>query len=163
MSFTLTPPSSSSHHPATNAGQEKILQACAAEFGAAIDEKSNLFEVSLYYLLEVKFDDSGRLTQLGVLPKHWFADKHPEWDQTDDVGELTVVEYAALLGRLERIRPKGRLIRRAKQPVVKATTATRRDRYTRAVLQTDDVADSRRPENAPRAIKYFVVYFATPK
>lgn len=163
VSLALTSPLSAITHAPTNADRETVLKACAAEFGPAIDGKYSLFEVSRYYLLEAKFDDRGRLTQLGVLPKHWFADEHPEWDETDDVGELTDAEYTALLGRLEAIRPKGRLMRRAKWPVVTATTATRRDTYLRAVLLTSDVADSQRPKNAPRAIKYFVVYFATTK
>lgn len=161
--FALAPSQSSHAHAATGPDRESVLKACAVEFGPAIDGKNYLFQVSRYYLLEVKFDDSGRLTQLGVLPKHWFAEQHPEWNETSDAGELTWTEYSKLLWRLEDIQSKGNLVRRAKWPVVKGTTATRRDTYARAVLATSDVIDSKRPKNAPRVIKSFVLYFTTIK
>ena len=161
--FALAPSQSPHAHAATKADRETVLKACAAEFGPAIDGQNNLFEVSQYYLLEAKFDNSGRLTQLGLLPKHWFADQHPEWNKTYDAGELTLAEYKALVRRLERIQPKGPLMRRAKWPVVTGTIATRRDTYSDAVLATSDVVDAERPKNAPRTIKYFVVYFAKTK
>lgn len=150
-------------HASTKAERETVLKACATEFGPAIDGQNNLFEVSRYYLLEAKFDNSGQLTQLGVLPKHLFADKHPEWNETSDAGELSWVEYSKLLWRIEGIQSKGHLIRRAKRPVVKGTTATRRDTYARAVLATNDVVDSGRAKNTPRTIKSFVLYFTTTK
>jgi len=161
--FVLGPSQAPHNHTSTNADFEKVLKACAAEFGPAIDGQNNLFEVSRHYVLEAKFDNSGRLTQLGVLPKHWFADKHPEWNETSDAGALTSAEYSKLLWRLEGIQSKGRLIRRAKWPVVKGTTATRRATYARAVLATSDIVDSERPKNSPRAIKSFVLYFTTTK
>jgi hypothetical protein len=159
--FSLAPSHSAHASAATNADRETVLKACATEFGPALDGQNNLFQISQYYVLEAKFDDSGQLTQLGVLPKHLFADKHPEWNETNDVGELTWAEYSKLLWRLEDIQSKGRLIRRAKWPVIKGTTATRRDTYSSAVLATSDVVDSARPKNAPRTVKYFVVYFTT--
>ena len=161
--FSLAPSHPQQAHASTRAERETVLKACATEFGPALDGQNNLFEVSRYYLLEARFDDSGHLTQLGVLPKHLFADKHPEWNETDDAGELTWAEYSKLLWRLEGIQSKGRLIRLAKWPVVKGTTATRRDTYARAILDTNDVVDSRRAKNAPRAIKSFVLYFTTTK
>lgn len=161
--FALAPSQAPRNHTATTADRETVLKACAREFGEAIDGQSNLFEVSRYYVVEAKFDENGRLTQLGVLPKHWFSDQHPEWNQTSDVGELNVAEYSKLLWRLEDIQSKGRLIRRAKWPVVKGTIATRRDTYAHAVLETSDVVDSNRPKKAPRSIKSFVLYFATTK
>jgi hypothetical protein len=166
--FALAPSQPSPSHASTMADRETVLKACAAEFGPAIDGKNNLFEVSRYYVLEAKFDDSGRLTQLGVLPKHWFGDQHPEWDKTYDAGYFTLAEYKALLRRLERIQPKGQLTQRAKWPVVTDTIATRRDIYSSAVLVTSDNApysdmivyvDGRK--NTARYIKYFVVYFTT--
>jgi hypothetical protein len=44
---------------------------------------------------------------------------------------------------------KGRLIRRAKWPVIKGATATRRDTYSGAVLSTSDVVNSARPDEHP--------------
>lgn len=161
--FTLAPLHSLHADAAMKADRETILKACAMEFGPAIDNQNNLFEVSRYYLLEAKFDDSGHLTQLGVLPKHLFADKHPEWNADSDVGELSWAEYSKLLWRLEGIQSKGSVIRRAKWPVVKGTTGTRRDEYTNAVLATSDVVDSKRSQKTPRVIKYFVLYFAKTK
>lgn len=138
-----------------------VLQACAAVFGPPSDSQNNLFEVNRFYVLEAKFDESGRLAQLGVLPKHWFADDHPEWEEVDDVGELTEPEYESLLVQLDSVHPKGRIVKRAKFPIIKNSTARIRDRYERAVLETGDVVDARRLDDAPRAIKYFIVYFTT--
>src|SRR4030095_3196588 len=161
--FALAP----SHPPlapaATQTERETVLKACTGEFGPALDRKNNLFEVSPYYVLEAKFDTSGQLTQLGVLPKHWFGDDHPEWNQTYDAGVLTVTEYKQLLRRLERIQTKGPMEQRARFPVPTQTYATRRDTYASAVLVTSEDAGARdmvipnRPRT--RTIKYFVVYF----
>jgi hypothetical protein len=159
VTFGLTLSGSSSARTATPADRETVLQACAAVFGPPIDSQRGLFEVNRFYLLEVKFDERGRVLQLGVLPKHWFADDHPQWDETDDVGELTEGEYQSLLGRLEGIRSKGPLVKRAKMAVVTNLTARRRDRYKHAVLETGELVDAKRSDDAPRAIKYFIVYF----
>jgi hypothetical protein len=153
---------SPSAHAASQSDRETVLRRCAAEFGPAIDGTNGLFEVNRYYVLEARFDSRGRLTQLGVLPKHWFADTHPEWDEPDDVGGLTVVEYTSLVSRMESIRPKGGLLVRARRPVVAGTMATWRETYRRAIVLTSDVVDARRAEGAPREVKSFVVYFTAP-
>ena len=144
---------------AMQSDRETVLQACVTVFGPPIDSQNNLFVVNRFYILEAKFDESGRLAQLGVLPKHWFSDNHPEWDEAEDVGELTIPEYDSLLVQLDSVCPKGRIVKRAKFPVVTSTTTRIRDRYERAVLETADVVDARRSEDAPRTIKYFIVYF----
>lgn len=158
FAFGLGPSLSPAQSAAPPSERDTILKACEREFGPTVDGEHGLFDVDRYFLLEARFDDQGRLTQIGILPKHWFADRHPEWDESTDVGELAEGEYTSLLGRLERIRPKGKLVKRAKHPIVGAMTATRRDEYEHAVLVTDDVVD---PENdgPGRVIKYFVVYF----
>jgi hypothetical protein len=146
---------------AAQGDRETVLQACATLFGPPVDSETGLFEVNRFYVLEARFDESGRLTQLGVLPKHWLSDNHPEWEEEDDVGELTRSEYESLLVKLEGVRRKGKLLERAKFPVISNTTARIRDIYERAVLETGDVVDARRAEDAPRAIKYFIVHFTT--
>lgn len=155
----LTAPIAPNRYAVTQADRETVLQACAAVFGPPIDSQNNLFEVNRFFILEARFDESGRLLQLGVLPKHWFSEAHPEWEEVDEVGELTEPEYKTLLGKLEGVRAKGRIVQRAKFPVVKGSTARIRDRYKGAVLETGDAVDARRLEEAPRAIKYFIVYF----
>ena len=159
LAFGMTLSGSTNLHASTQTDRGLVLKACAAEFGAPIDPNNGLFEVNRYYLLEAKFDDRGRLAQLGVLPKHWFADDHPQWGATDDVGELAEGEYESLLGRLDGIRSKGQLVKRAAFPLVSGTTARIRDIYKRAVLETDEVVDANRSAHAPRAIKYFILYF----
>lgn len=134
-----------------------VLEACEAVFGAPVDPINGFFEVDRYFVLEAKFDDSGHLLQLGVFPKHYFGDAHPEWDETEDVGELTETQYEDLLVRLDRILPRGPLVKR-EQPVVHGMTLRRRDVYRSAVVVTGDVVDDTRPDDAPRAIKYFIVY-----
>lgn len=155
----LSIPISPNGDAATQNDRETVLQSCATVFGSPVDSQNHLFEVNRFYVLEAKFDESGHLAQLGVLPKHWFADDHPEWEESEDVGELTVPEYESLLAQLNRVRPKGRIVKHAKFPVVTNSTARNRDRYEYAVLETGNIVDARRAENAPRAIKYFIVYF----
>jgi len=135
-----------------------VMKACEAEFGPPVDRENGLFEVDRDFVLEAKLDESGRLVQLGVLPKHWFGDAHPEWDEAEDVGELTEAEYEALLRRLDSVHPRGPLVTPEELPVVQGTTMRWRDVYERAVVVTGDVADTTRPDDAPRVIKYFIVY-----
>ena len=111
------------------ADSETLLQSLAAVFGPPVDSQKGLFEVNGFFVLEAKFEASGRLTQLGVLPKHWFADDHPEWQEVEDAGELTELEYESLLIKLDRVRPKGRIVQRAKFPIVTNSTARIRDIY----------------------------------
>jgi hypothetical protein len=155
----LTVPLAPNRNAITQADRETVLQALAAVFGPPVDTQKGLFEVNGFFVLEAKFEAAGRLTQLGVLPKHWFADDHPEWQEVDDAGELTELEYETLLVKLDRVHPKGRIVQRAKFPIVTNSTARIRDIYKRAVLETGDVVDAQRPDDARRAIKYFVVYF----
>ncbi len=139
------------------ADRATVMQACEAAFGPPVDQEHGLFEVDRHFVLEAKFDESGRLEQLGILPKHWFGDSHPEWDEEEDVGELTVTQYESLLRRLDGIHPKGPLVAGDQSPVVTGATLRRRDVYERAVVVTGDVVDDTRPDDAPRAIKYVMV------
>lgn len=134
-----------------------VMQACEAVFGPPVDQERRLFEVDSDFVLEVRFDDRGGLTRLVVQPKHWFGDTHPEWDETEDVGELTEPQYDSLLRRLDSIQPRGRLVRPDESPVVRGTTLERRDVYEHAIVVTGDIVDDTRPADAPRAIKYFIV------
>jgi hypothetical protein len=168
LALIVTPVVAFGHAPSNTsnvraAHRDTVLKACAAQFGNPVDPVRHLFEVNRFYVLEVKLDKRGRLAQMGVLPKHWFGDSHPEWNETSDVGELTESEYTSLLTRLEKIRPKGQLVKRAKWPVVSATTTRRRDTYKSAILVTDDVIDATRGANALRGSKSFIVYFTAPK
>jgi hypothetical protein len=155
----LTVPIAPNRDAVTQGDRETVLQSLAAVFGPPIDLQNGLFEVNRFFLVEVKFDAYGRLTQLGVLPKHWFSEAHPEWQAVEDAGELSALEYKTLLNKLEGVRRKGKLVKRAKYPIVTNATARIHDGYERAVLETGDIVDARRSEDAPRAIKYFIIYF----
>lgn len=157
--LSLVLSNSSIGNSASETDRATVMQACEAEFGPPVDQKNGLFEVDRYFVLEARFDENGRLVQLGILPKHWFGDAHPEWDEAEDVGELTETQYELLLRRLDNLQPRGPLLTHDKWPVVKGTTARRRDIYKRAVVVTGDVVDSTRPDDAPRTIKYLIVYF----
>ena len=143
--------------PPRGTDRATVLQACEAEFGPPVDQERGLFEVDRDFVLEAGFDDRGRLTRLIVQPQHGYGDTHPEWDVTEDVGELTEPRYESLLRRLDSIQPRGRLVRPDESPVVRGTTAERRDVYEHAVVVTGDVVDDTRPDDAPRAIKYVIV------
>lgn len=143
--------------PPPTTDRATVMQACEAVFGSPVDQERGLFEVDRDFVLEARFDDRGWLTRLIVEPKHWLSDTHPEWDETEDVCELSESRYESLLRQLDSIQPRGRLVRPDELPVVRGTTMERRDVYEHAVVVTGDVVDDTRPDDAPRAIKYLIV------
>jgi hypothetical protein len=135
------------------------LRTCVDMFGKAVDPDKNLFEINRFFVLEVTFDGQGRVAELRVQPKYWLEAEHPDWSEPDDFVDLTATEYKSLLGRLEELRPKGQLVEPASYAIATNCIAPHRDRYEYAVLETGEVVDLRRGDDAPRAIRYFAVSF----
>jgi hypothetical protein len=90
--------------------KEAILTACADQFGAAVDAQQNLFSINRFYVLSANFNSRGQLEELAILPRYFFEQSHPNWRAPKDFACLSKSESDELLTRLERIRPKGRLV-----------------------------------------------------
>jgi hypothetical protein len=140
-----------------------VITTCADLFGPPANREPLLFDVNQYYVLQVTFDRCGNVAELGVVPKHWFADERPEWDSGEAYPELTEPEYRSLAARLEAVRPKGALRDSATISVVTNLTARIRDRYEHCILETGEVVDIRRPDDAPRLIRYFRIEYTIEK
>lgn len=139
-----------------------ILNACAAEFGSAVDAQQNLFPVNRFYVLKARFTKQGKLFELAVMPKHYFEESHPDWVEPDDFQRLSKSEYEELLQRLERIKSKGHLVKgEASMIPIANLTALHSERYEHAVLAWGEVADLRRPNNAPVEVRWIKVEFMT--
>ncbi len=124
----------------------ETLRRCREQFGAAVDEERNLFEVNEWYVLEVKFDPRSRLSELNVVPKHFFEESRPEWEEPESptpegyrARYLTRYDYEKLLQRLDRVAPKGRLLKRGVGAVVTNMTSPVQDYYERAELTRGEV------------------------
>lgn len=144
--------------------KDATLQICRQLFNAAVDEKQNLFEVNAFYVLQVKFDERGRLEELAVEPKYFFEESHPEWEEPVNFAYLSEVEYKTLVALLDTVKPKGVLKKQgAGSSFITNLTAHHKDIYEHAVLQWGEIVDLRRPENAPLQVRFFRLKYRTPK
>lgn len=71
------------------------------------------FEINELFVLQAKFDKRELLTELAVKPKYFFNESHPEWEEPYHFPLLTWSEFKSLLARLETVKAKGRLTRKA--------------------------------------------------
>jgi hypothetical protein len=146
---------------AKTARREEVLRLCREQFGAPVDAARNLFEVNRWHVLEARFDSRGRLSELNVVPKYWFEESHPEWEEPAADGldgywarHLTEAESEKLLARLDAVGPKGRLLKRAEFAVVTNLTEPLTDYHERATLTRGKVVDLRRGDAAPPLVRY---------
>lgn len=154
---------------ASTADRDAALRRCREQFGPAVDAARNLFEVNRWYVLEVKFDARSRLSELNVVPKRYFAEAHPEWEEPDApdleahwARYLTRYDYEKLLQRLDHVEPKGGLLRRGVSGVVTNMTAPVKDLYERAELNRGEVLDLRRGDYAPALFRYVRLRYLGP-
>jgi hypothetical protein len=154
---------------ASAAGRDVALRRCREQFGPAVDAERNLFEVNRWYVLEVKFDARSRLSELNVLPRRYFAEAHPEWEEPDAPNlegywarHLTRYDYEKLLQRLDRVEPKGGLLKRGVSGVVTNMTSPVNDLYERAELKRGEVLDLRRGDYAPTLFRYVRLRYLAP-
>jgi len=147
---------------AANASERAtVLNSCSEQFGAAVDLKLNLFEVSRFYVLRVQFDRRGRLSELAVEPKYFFENDHPDWQAPSDFAFLSKADYESLLVRLDKIRPRGHLVKESSGiSVVTNLTAHRKVVYRNAVLTWGELVDVRRGENLPLQVRWLRLDFS---
>jgi hypothetical protein len=118
--------------------KESVLRACEREFGAALDAKQNLFEVNDSFVLQAKFDARGSLDVLSVMPKYFFEETHPEWTEPHHWPLLDRSEFAAVLARIDSVRPRGRWVKSVADPFVTNMTFYHTEEYENAVVRHGD-------------------------
>lgn len=146
--------------PTRASERESVLRSLREMFGAPVDVKVNLFEVNRFYVLRVQFDRRERLSELAVEPKYYFEQNHPDWEEPSDFAFLSKAEYESLLLRLDKIRPRGHLLRASSVSVVTNLTAHHKDVYQNAVLVWGELVDLRRGENPPLQVRWFRLQFS---
>ena len=144
--------------PAANAKTSdklSVLRSCTELFGVPVVPKRNLFEVSRFYFLRVQFDDNGKLKELAVEPKYFFQEHNSDWVEPPDFAFLSKAEYEGILGRLDNIKRRGRLIRSSSAiSFVTNMTAHHQDVYENAVLSWGELVDARRGQNPPLQVRW---------
>jgi hypothetical protein len=122
--------------------KETVLRACGREFGAAVDAKQNLFEVNDSFVLQPKFDARGALDMMSVTPKYYFEETHPEWTEPHHWPLLSRSEFAAVLARVDSVRPRGRWAwSSGDSSAVTNSTHYFTDEYEHAFVERGDYAD----------------------
>src|SRR6185295_9882698 len=92
-----------------NAGRGVILAKCEQLFGQRVEETPILFSVDRFYVLRVQFSEDGQLEQASVVPRYYYADTHPDWEEPDNFEWLSTARVADMLAKIERLRPIGKL------------------------------------------------------
>ena len=136
--------------------KDRIMSICNQVFGKLIDEKQNLFEINVFYVLRANFDKRNHIEEFAVEPKYFFEESHPEWEEPDNFKYLSMDEYEKWLKEIDAIIPKGKLIKPAAAiSFVTNLTAWHTEIYEKAALTWSELVDLRRGENAPYEIKWF--------
>jgi hypothetical protein len=111
-----------------------ILKNCIDLFGSPVDANKSLFEINPLYALELRFDSQGRLNELAFFPKYYFKETYPEWKTPQTKIHLSKAEYESLLGRLDKVKPIGKLIKSMADVKVENFASNTLDQYERAFL-----------------------------
>ena len=80
-------------------------------YGPMVDQKRNLFSINEFYVLRLSFNRAGSLMQLAVEPKYYYDIDHPDWVQPDNFPNLSKTEFESILAEVDRIKPKGSLVK----------------------------------------------------
>src|ERR1044072_1905607 len=138
----------------------RVLQICNRLYGPALDNKRRLFAVNEFYVFESKFNGRGRLVQLNVSPKYFFAVDHPEWAEPDNFSFLSKSQYEMVLNQIDCIKSRGPLIRGSEKiSVITNMTAPHHETYRRAKLGWGELIDLRRGDNAPLMVRWITVHY----
>jgi hypothetical protein len=136
--------------------KQRILRACAREFGSVVDPKQNLFEINPAFVLQANFDRHGSLSEFAVKPKYSFNETHPEWEEPRDFPVLSWTEFKDLVTRLDALKPKRRLIRPAipGTSIITNSTGYFTEVYERATVKYGEFLYRGHPRNG---IRFFTV------
>lgn len=136
------------------------MAACEAKYGKPFDAELNLYEVSRFFTLQVEFDKKERLIKSSIVPKHFFDDKHPEWEEPDDFEYLTWDEYTNYREFLEGLKPIGKLVEpESPFAIITNMTAPHTALYEKAAVTRGDRVDLRDEEDAPAKVRYIYIEY----
>lgn len=137
-----------------------VLRKCSDSFQRIADEEKLLFEVNRFYVLRVKFDENGTLSELAVEPKFYFADERSEWKETESFTALTGPEFDKLKRTIMSLKDTGKLIKEAnKIAFVTNMTAWYTEVYENGKFTWGVVTDLRKGDDPPFEVKWFRMRF----
>jgi hypothetical protein len=139
--------------------RDEVLEKSRLTFGEPVDLSENLYEINRFYVFQPIFDAQNKVEELKVIPKYYFEDSHPEWEEPKDFIYLTVAEYQELLEKLDKIKSKGALVEKGNISVATNATAWFTDKYKNAAVTRGQIVDLRLPDDAPIEIKWIKVQF----
>jgi hypothetical protein len=139
--------------------QTHVLALCDQLYGTMIDRRMGLYAVNEFFVLKPVFDRRGNLVVLYVEPKWYYDWYNVAWEARDDFRNLSKSDFERLLADIDRVKPKGTLMKPASDaPEIRNSTAWRRATYTDAVLEWGEVADSQRAQT-PATVRWFNVSY----
>src|SRR5262245_34716363 len=97
--------------------RQETVRSAQVLFGREI-ESPRVFEINKFYVLRLQFSSDGRLEEAAVEPKYFFRDVRPDWEEPKDFELLSQQQHADTIDRLEKLRPKGALVRHSDSPFV---------------------------------------------
>jgi hypothetical protein len=139
--------------------RDEVLEKSRLTFGEPVDLSENLYQINRFYIFQPIFDAQDKVEEFKVVPKYYFEESHPEWEEPDDFTHLTAAEYEELLEKLDKIKPKGALVEKGKFAAVTNMTAWFTDKYKKAAVTRGQIADARLPNDAPIEYKWITVRF----
>jgi hypothetical protein len=138
--------------------KEKLLKLCAENFGEPVDKGLNLYEANSFYVLHAVFDKKNKLEKLEIVPRYYFAESHPEWEEPEEFENLSWSQFQNFLTRVDLIKPKGELITPSPNvSIVTNQTAPFTTVYKNAQITVGYLLDLNERESAE--IKWFLVEF----
>jgi hypothetical protein len=133
--------------------------ALAVKF-AEVDANAGLFGVDDRFLLHETCDAGGRASEILVAPRHFFRDRHPEWEEPDSIVLMPWEEYANTLNRIRELRPLGQLESRGRLGFATNQRTTFLDQYERGLVKRDEYVSVDGGQQPP--VAEFAVFFFRP-
>lgn len=128
--------------PVSAEDASRLLARAEKLFGPPLDARLHLYTVNRHHVLCVDLDESGSLRELRIEDSWNYFETHPEWANTEGYQPLTQCDFRSLLERLDRIQPKGRIVRPASLPLaVEFRTEYMQETYERARLRWARMVD----------------------
>jgi hypothetical protein len=127
------------------------------------DLNNRIYAVSDSHVLQPLFDKEGELTEIRVVPRHYFNDIHPDWREPDKVPFLDEPGYRHLLSLIQQVRPLGQLKR--KDPGSTYITNNRYpafDEYENCVIERSMLSGRGLPDGIVFPVVSFYIYFLHP-
>lgn len=115
-----------------------ILKKCTATFGEAIDKNLGIFPLDHDFVVSVEFTQKGKLKQIAVEPKYFFADAHPDWLEPKEWPHLLNQTPQALVSLIDSVSSLGNLKIKYSSPFITNSTAYRYECYENAVVTFAD-------------------------